>query len=77
MDAVQVPARGSPWSAVRAGGNTHLLLASGAVSWSPVDRVGLDLGILASRWRSRLSRHPEHGCADRPGRYVLPAAGAG
>lgn len=73
VDAVQVPAEGIPVVRGEAGGNTHLLLASGAVSWSPVDRVGLDLGVLTvSDGAVGYLAHPEHGYLGiGPGRYVL------
>ena len=66
------PRRGIPVVRGEAGGNTHLLLASGAVSWSPVDRVGLDLGVLtvADGAVSYLA-HPSTATWVSAGRYVL------
>lgn len=73
VGAVQVPAEGIPVVRGEAGGHTHLLLASGPVTWSPVDRVGLDLGVLTvADDATGYLAHPEHGYLGvGPGRYVL------
>ena len=73
VDAVQVPAEGIPVVRGEAGGNTHLLLASGAITWSPVGPVGLDLGVLTvADGAVAYLAHPEHGYLGvGPGRYVL------
>lgn len=73
VDAAQVPAEGIPVVRGEAGGNTHLLLASGAVTWSLTGRVGLDLGVLGvSDGAVAYLAHPEHGYLGiGPGRYVL------
>ena len=57
------------------GGNTHLLVAEGPVSWAPV--VGnpdlLDLGVVTvPEGATAFMLHPEHGCnAMGPGNYTL------
>lgn len=60
-----VPAAGVPVVRGEAGGNTHLLLADGAVLWRPVEGRGdaaLVIGVItvptdATAWLA----HPEHG----------------
>lgn len=73
VDAVQVPAEGIPVVRGEAGGNTHLLLASGSVTWSPTGRVGLDLGVITvSDGAVAYLAHPEHGYLGiGPGAYTV------
>ena len=72
----QVPPQGVPVVRGENGGNTHLLLAEGDVTWAPsarTDATNLTLGIVevgkkAIGWLL----HPEHGANGlAPGRYEL------
>jgi hypothetical protein len=70
-----VPAAGIAVVRGESGGNTHLLVAEGAVSWAPV--VGtpnlLDLGVVTVDEEAiAYLLHPEHGAnAMGPGAYTL------
>jgi len=70
-----VPAGGVAVVRGENGGNTHTLLADGAVSWDVVDRPanGLDLGILTvADGATAFLAHPEHGYAGvGTGTYVI------
>ncbi len=70
-----VPAAGIAVVRGESGGNTHLLVAEGPVSWAPV--VGnpglLDLGVVTvPEGATAFLLHPEHGAnAMGPGAYTL------
>lgn len=70
-----VPAEGVAVVRGESGGNTHLLVAEGPVSWAPV--VGnptlLDLGVVTvPQGATAFLLHPEHGAnAMGPGNYIL------
>lgn len=68
-----VPPEGIPVVRGENGGNTHLLVAAGPVMWVPVQRRGLDLGIVDVPESSvAYLLHPEHGAnALAPGAYLL------
>lgn len=70
-----VPAAGYPAVRGEAGGNTHLILAAGAVFYDPeTPNPGkLDLGVLTvAAGATGYLAHPEHGyLAVAPGTYVL------
>lgn len=69
-----VPAAGVPVVQGEAGGNTHLLVADGAVTWRPVDnRAGLDLGaVTVAEGATAFLLHPEHGAQGiGPGSYLI------
>lgn len=70
--ATPVPRQGVPVVRGEAGGNTHLLLADGAVTWdaAPAD---LTLGVLTvEEGATAFLAHPEHGYAGiGPGTYVI------
>ena len=75
-EAAAVLAQGVPVVRGENGGNTHLLLAEGDVSWAPsarTDATNLTLGVVtvgegAVAWLL----HPEHGANGiAPGRYEL------
>jgi hypothetical protein len=72
---VTVPAAGIPVVRGENGGNTHLLLAAGPVTWAPVERArnGLDLGLMhVPDGATAYLAHPEHGYLGvGPGRYVV------
>ncbi len=71
----QVPADGIAVVRGEMGGNTHLLVAEGPVSWAPVvDNPGLaDLGVVTvPDGATAYLLHPEHGCMGiGAGSYVL------
>ena len=67
-----VPAEGVP--VVRGdGGNTHLLVSEGPVSWAPVKTVGAIQGtVVVEEGGSAYLIHPEHGAtAFGPGQYTI------
>lgn len=70
-----VPAEGVPVIHGEAGGNTHLLIADGAVSWRPVaPQAGvLDIGtVTVNEDAVAFLAHPEHGYLGMaPGVYGL------
>ena len=70
-----VPAAGVPVVRGESGGNTHLLVAEGPVSWAPVvdNPTVLDLGVVTvPAGATAFMLHPEHGCnAMGPGNYIL------
>lgn len=55
------------------GGNTHLLLAEGLVTWAPVDDPGQDLGVVTvDDGATGFMAHPEHGYVGfGPGAYTI------
>lgn len=58
----QVPPAGIPVVRGEAGGNTHLLLADGAVMWRPVENRTADLGtVTVAEGATAFLAHPEHG----------------
>lgn len=67
-----VPAEGVPVVRGENGGNTHLLVADGAVTWSPATDW-LDLGVVTvGEGATAFLLHPEHGAnALAPGSYRL------
>jgi len=71
-----VPAAGVPVVRGETGGNTHLLLAEGAVSWAPVEGGATatrpDLGVIdVPDDATAYMAHPEHGyLAFGPGAYI-------
>ena len=75
VQPVTVPPEGIPVVRGENGGNTHLLLASGRVSFLPADRSGsgLDLGVLGvGADATAYLAHPEHGYLGiGTGRYVV------
>jgi hypothetical protein len=58
---VPVPAEGIPVVRGEAGGNTHLLVADGTVSWAPKTDGGPALGTLDVEEGTAYLLHPEHG----------------
>lgn len=86
-DVAIIPARASAKKGTRvppagiavvrgeSGGNTHLLVAEGAVSWAPVvgNPTTLDLGVVTvPEGATAFLLHPEHGAnAMGPGNYTL------
>ena len=75
-DSKPIPAAGIPVVRGESGGNTHLLLADGAVMWAgdtTTTEDSLDLGVVtvpegASAWLA----HPEHGYLGiAPGSYTV------
>jgi hypothetical protein len=70
-----VPAGGIAVVRGESGGNTHLLVAEGPVSWAPVvgNPTGLDLGVVTvPEGATAFLLHPEHGAnAMGPGNYTL------
>lgn len=70
-----VPAEGVAVVRGEAGGNTHLLVADGAVSFAPAPttRGGLTLGsLVVEEGASAYVIHPEHGAAGiAPGTYCV------
>ena len=72
-DPVDVPREGVPVVRGENGGNTHLLIGEGPVTWRPSDRAGLDLGIVSVPDGSiGVLAHPEHGYNRiAPGDYVI------
>lgn len=69
----RVPAEGIAVVRGEAGGNTHLLVADGPVSWRPVDNGGLDLGaVTVEDGSAAYLLHPEHGGQGiGPGSYLI------
>ncbi len=60
--AKPIPAQGIPVIRGEAGGNTHLLLASGPVLWNPAKGSGTTLGlIVVPEGSTAYLAHPEHG----------------
>lgn len=76
-DGIPVPAEGIPVVRGESGGNTHLLLADGPVTWTPAperrDPTALDLGTLSVPVGSvAYLAHPEHAYAGiGPGAYTI------
>ena len=70
-----VPPVGVPVVRGESGGNTHLLVAEGAVSWAPVvgNPMLLDLGVVTvPEGATAFLLHPEHGAnAMGAGHYVI------
>lgn len=70
-----VPAGGIAVVRGESGGNTHLLVAEGPVSWAPVvgNPTVLDLGVVTvPEGATAFLLHPEHGAnAMGPGNYTL------
>lgn len=60
---VPVPPEGIPVVRGEAGGNTHLLVADGTVSWAPRTSDGPALGTLDVEEGVAYLLHPEHGAA--------------
>lgn len=59
---VRVPSEGIPVVRGESGGNTHLLLADGEVTWSPVTSGRLTLGTVdVAEGSVAYMAHPEHG----------------
>lgn len=71
--ATQVPSAGIPVVRGEAGGNTHLLVADGAVLWYPAQRGGTTLGLMVvAEGAVAYLLHPEHGAnAMGSGSYLL------
>jgi hypothetical protein len=75
-NGTQVPAEGYPVVRGESGGNTHLLLAAGAVSFHPAALFGssnLSLGILTvAEGATAYLAHPEHAYTGiAPGTYEI------
>jgi len=73
-DAIPVPASGVPVVRGENGGNTHLLVADGPVTWAPNPRTGAQtLGeVTVPDGSVAYLLHPEHGAAGiAPGTYVI------
>lgn len=70
-----VPPEGVAVVRAEAGGNTHLLVAAGAVRWAPIEGRpdALDLGVVdVAKGATAYLLHPEHGAnAMAPGSYLL------
>lgn len=75
VEPVTVPAEGIAVVRGEAGGNTHLLMASGPAQWLPTPRIGPDLLLgllLVPAGSTAWLLHPEHGCTGiAPGSYEL------
>ena len=71
--SVPVPPAGIPVIRGESGGNTHLLLADGDITWTETARAGQNIGVVdipagATAWLA----HEEHGYVGiAPGSYVL------
>lgn len=72
-DQRPIPAAGVAVVRGESGGNTHLLLADGPVSWAPTPGDGLDLGVLrVPDGAVAYLAHPEHAYTGiGPGTYVI------
>jgi hypothetical protein len=68
-----VPADGVPVVRGENGGNTHLLVADGAVMWHGTDSPSGDLGVVhVPEGATAYLLHPEHGANGMgPGSYIL------
>jgi hypothetical protein len=74
--AEPVPAEGVPVVRSEAGGNTHLLVAEGFVSWKPQVGIRSDLAaqgtLVVDQGSSAYLIHPEHGATGMgPGHYTI------
>ena len=71
--ATLVPSEGIPVVRGEAGGNTHLLVADGAVLWNPASTGGTTLGLVViPDGAAAYMLHPEHGAMGMgPGSYIV------
>ncbi|MEU9731385.1 hypothetical protein [Streptomyces sp. NPDC048002] len=71
--AEPVPAAGIPLVSAEGGGNTHLLVADGPVTWAPIDPDGPDVGCFTvPEGATAYILHPEHGAMGHaPGTYLV------
>ncbi|MGW5635807.1 hypothetical protein [Streptomyces sp. NPDC003832] len=72
-DAEPVPAAGIPLVSAEGGGNTHLLVADGPVTWAPTGSDGPDVGCFTvHEGATAYVLHPEHGAMGHaPGTYLV------
>ncbi|MGV9456406.1 hypothetical protein [Streptomyces sp. NPDC003635] len=72
-DARDVPAAGIPLVSSEDGGNTHLLVADGPVTWAPNGSDGPDVGCFTvHEGATAYILHPEHGAMGHaPGTYLV------
>ncbi|GLW51341.1 hypothetical protein Stsp02_70020 [Streptomyces sp. NBRC 14336] len=68
-----VPAAGIPLVSSEDGGNTHLLVADGPVTWAPNSENGPDVGCFTvHEGATAYVLHPEHGAMGHaPGTYLV------
>ncbi|WP_455353860.1 hypothetical protein [Streptomyces sp. SYSU K217416] len=69
----RVPAAGVPLVSSGGGGNTHLLVADGPVTWTPIEPDGADVGCFTVHEGAvAYVLHPEHGAMGHaPGTYLV------